>query len=111
MIVQGTAERYDFVVDFSSFPVGKKLYLVNCLKFVDGRRIGSEMDPINALKGDGQDPCVGAIMQFNVASSVPSIDDPTATNTIANSCGANDMSRVVDPNGLGPHGKSPPLHR
>jgi hypothetical protein len=44
---------------------------------------------------------VGAIMQFQIASSVPSIDDPTATNTIANSCGANDMSRVVDPNDLG----------
>jgi len=101
MIIQGTAERYDFVVDFSQFPVGKKLYLVNMLKFQDGRKIATELTLNQALGGDGADPCVGPIMQFNIASSVPSIDDPTATNTIANSCGANDMSRVVDPDDLG----------
>ncbi|HSB69886.1 MAG TPA: multicopper oxidase domain-containing protein [Candidatus Methylomirabilis sp.] len=36
-------------------------------------------------------------MEFKVASSVQSIDDPTATSTIANCCGANDLSRVNDP--------------
>jgi manganese oxidase len=41
-------------------------------------------------------------MEFEVVSAVPSIDDPTAVNTIANACGANDMSRVVDPDAIGP---------
>jgi len=97
MIVQGTAERYDFVLDFSSFPVGKTLYLVNLLKFTDGRRVATEFTPRQALSGDAADPCVGAIMQFKIASAVPSVDDPTAVNTIANCCGANDLSLVTDP--------------
>jgi len=97
MIIQGTAERYDFVIDFSSFPVGKKLYLVNTVKFTDGRRAGAQFNLNQALAGDPADPCVGAIMEFRVASSVPSVDDPTAVNTIANACGANDLSLVKDP--------------
>ncbi|HEX6829695.1 MAG TPA: hypothetical protein VF104_12040, partial [Burkholderiales bacterium] len=106
MDIQGTAERYDFVIDFSrgldpTSQVGKKYYLVNLLKFTDGRRVGAELTVRQALGGDGADPCVGAIMEFEVVSSVPSIDDPTATNTIANACGANDMSRIVDPDDLG----------
>jgi len=97
MDIQGTAERYDFVIDFSRFPVGKKLYLVNMLKFQDGRNPAAELTLNEALAGDAQDPCVGAIMEFRIASSVPSIDDPTAVNTIANACGANDTSSVADP--------------
>src|SRR5262249_38497387 len=40
------------------------------------------------------DPAVGRIMQFNIASQVPSVDNPGLMLTIANSCGANDQSRV-----------------
>ncbi len=106
MIVQGTAERYDFVIDFSqgrnpNTQVGKKFYLVNMLKFQDGRRVAAEFTLRQALSGDSADPCVGAIMEFEVVSEIPSIDDPTATNTIANACGTNDTSRVVDPDDLG----------
>src|SRR5262245_17078413 len=102
MIVQGTAERYDFVIDFSrgqspASQVGKKYYLVNQLKFVDGRRIAAQFTQRQALAGDGADPCVGAIMEFEVVSELPSIDDPTAVNTIANCCGAQDQSLVNDP--------------
>ncbi len=35
--VQAIAERYDIIVDFSQFPVGTKLYMVNTLAFDDGR--------------------------------------------------------------------------
>jgi len=97
MDIQGTAERYDFVIDFSKYPVGQKLYLVNLLKFQDGRRIASQLTLNQALAGDSQDPCVGAIMEFRVASAVQSVDDPTATNTIDNACGANDTSSIADP--------------
>src|SRR6185369_7169944 len=94
--IQGTAERYDFVIDFSQFPVGKKLYLVNMLKFSNGKGPDGAVTMRQALSASAQadDPCLGAIMQFTIASSVPSIDDPTAVNTIANACGANDMSLV-----------------
>src|SRR5262249_32807753 len=33
-----------------------------------------------ALAGDPSDPCIGSIMQFNVASSVPSVDAPGQFN-------------------------------
>jgi manganese oxidase len=97
MIIQGTGERYDVVIDFSSFPVGKRLYLVNMAQFDNGRGPQAQLTLNQALAGVAADPCVGAILEFRVASAVPSIDDPTAVNTIANACGANDMSRVVDP--------------
>jgi FtsP/CotA-like multicopper oxidase with cupredoxin domain len=102
MDMQGTAERYDFVIDFSQgrtpqLQVGKKYYLVNLLEFSNGRGPDKTLSLSDALSGKSDDPCVGAIMEFKVASSVQSIDDPAATNTIANSCGANDMSLVNDP--------------
>jgi FtsP/CotA-like multicopper oxidase with cupredoxin domain len=96
---QGTAERYDFVLDFSKYKVGQKLYIVNLAAFSNGRAPDSSLTIRQALSASAQaaDPAVGAVMQFTIVSSVPSIDDPTATNTIANSCGANDMSLVNDP--------------
>jgi FtsP/CotA-like multicopper oxidase with cupredoxin domain len=102
MIIQGTAERYDFVIDFSrgqspSSQVGKKYYLVNKVKFTDGRRPGAEFTLSRALAGDGADPAVGAIMEFEVVSEVESIDEPGTMNTIANCCGAQDLSLVNDP--------------
>jgi manganese oxidase len=102
MIIQGTAERYDFVIDFSrgldpASQVGNKYYLVNQVKFTDGRRPGAEFNINQALAGDTSDPCVGAILQFEVVNAAPSIDDPTAVNTVANCCGANDLSLINDP--------------
>lgn len=97
--IQSTAERYDFVVDFSKFKVGQKLYLVNMLKFSTGIGPDKAITLRDALtsRAQSEDPCVGAIMEFHIASEVPSIDEPGAMNTIANSCGANDMSLVNDP--------------
>jgi FtsP/CotA-like multicopper oxidase with cupredoxin domain len=101
--IQATAERYDFIVDFSPYlakvkagqPV--KLYLVNLLEFSNGRKPDKTLTLAEALSGQNADPVPGAIMEFNIASSVPSIDEPGAFNTIANACGANDMSLVNDP--------------
>ncbi|NMG44364.1 multicopper oxidase domain-containing protein [Aromatoleum toluvorans] len=97
--MQGTAERYDFVLDFSKFKVGQKLYLVNMLKFSSGKGPDTALTLRDALtsKAQSDDPCLGAIMEFRIASEVPSIDEPGAMNTIANSCGANDMSLINDP--------------
>jgi FtsP/CotA-like multicopper oxidase with cupredoxin domain len=99
MDIQGTAERYDFVIDFSPFPVGKKLYLVNMAEFSSGEKLDGTVTLRQALSPAAQsdDPALGAIMEFRIASEVPSIDEPGAMNTIANSCGVNDMSLVNDP--------------
>jgi FtsP/CotA-like multicopper oxidase with cupredoxin domain len=104
---QGTAERYDFVVDFSrgqnpASQVGKEYYLVNLLEFSNGRKPDETLTLGQALSGLSPDSAVGAIMKFRVVSEVPSVDEPGAVNTIANACGANDLSRAVDPDDLGP---------
>jgi FtsP/CotA-like multicopper oxidase with cupredoxin domain len=99
MDIQSTAERYDFVIDFSKFKVGQKLYLVNMLKHSTGEKFDKPLSVREALSAKAQydDPALGAIMEFRIASEVASVDEPGAMNTIANSCGANDMSLVNDP--------------
>jgi FtsP/CotA-like multicopper oxidase with cupredoxin domain len=110
MDVQGTAERYDFVIDFSAgqrdsttglnAQVGKTYYLVNLCEHSDGKGPKTFVSIQEALAGKSDDPCVGAIMQFKVASQVRSIDDPRAMNTIDNACGARDRSWVRDPDAI-----------
>jgi FtsP/CotA-like multicopper oxidase with cupredoxin domain len=92
---QGTAERYDIVVDFSQFRPGDKIRMVNRLRMRDdGRGPKDALSLGQALAGDRDDPAIGAIMEFRVVSSVPSVDAPGAVLTIANSCGVNDKSQV-----------------
>jgi FtsP/CotA-like multicopper oxidase with cupredoxin domain len=74
---QGTAERYDIVVDFSTFPIGDTVQLVNTLLQTDGRLPTGQVSLKSALKGVPSDPMVGPILQFNVVSQVMSVDDPT----------------------------------
>jgi FtsP/CotA-like multicopper oxidase with cupredoxin domain len=76
---QGTAERYDIIVDFSRFRTGDVAYLVNTLKQTDGRKPDSQQKLADALKGDHNDPAMGAIMQFRIVNSVQSVDDPAVT--------------------------------
>ena len=92
---QGNAERYDIVVDFSMFPVGSRVYLVNELRMRDdGRGPKEALSLADALKGRSDDPVIGKIMEFRVVSSVPSVDAPGQTLTVADSCGPNDKSQV-----------------
>ena len=92
---QGVAERYDIVVDFSIFPVGSRIKLVNLLKMRDdGRGPQGALSLAEALAGLLSDPVVGPMMEFRVVSSVPSVDQPGTTLTVANSCGPNDRSQV-----------------
>jgi FtsP/CotA-like multicopper oxidase with cupredoxin domain len=76
---QGTAERYDIIVDFSQFKVGDVAYLVNTLQSTTGLKPDGQLRLRDALAGDNADPAVGAIMQFRVVSQVQSVDDPTVT--------------------------------
>ncbi len=77
---QGIAERYDIVVDFSSFTVGSSLKLVNKLRMRDdGRGPTDTLSLSAALAGDPNDPVIGPVLEFRVASSVPSVDVPGVT--------------------------------
>src|SRR4029077_7628636 len=78
--MQGIAERYDVVVDFSTFSIGSKVRLVNRLRMrEDGR---GEQDAItlreaaSLTNGDPNDPVVGPIMQFRVVNQLESVDVP-----------------------------------
>ena len=74
---QGTAERYDIIVDFSRFRIGDKVRLVNQSKMrEDGRGPRQDLTLAQALAGDPADPCIGAIMEFRVVGQVQSVDVP-----------------------------------
>ena len=77
---QGTAERYDIVVDFSTLAVGAKVRLVNRLRMRDDGRgptdaltLRQAAGLLNGLPGD---PAVGPLMEFRVVSQVESVDVP-----------------------------------
>ena len=92
---QGIAERYDIVVDFSLFPVGARLNLVNRLLMrPDGRGPLGALSLAEALAGRPDDPVIGKMLEFRVVSSVTSVDAPGQVLTVANSCGPNDKSQV-----------------
>ena len=77
---QGTAERYDIVVDFSRFRVGDRVRLVNQLQMRDdGRGPKQDLTLAQALAGDPNDPCIGPILEFRVSSTVQSVDAPGFT--------------------------------
>src|SRR5262245_44940601 len=77
---QGTAERYDIVVDFSKFRTGDRIQLVNLLQMRDdGRGPKNTLSLAQALAGDPNDPTIGPIMEFRVVTSVPSVDAPGQT--------------------------------
>ena len=82
--IQAIAERYDIIVDFSPFPAGTKLYMVNTLEHDNGRRPNavipladivtrrpyrSPLDPdtIPAYSHCwSDDPVVGKVLEFRV---------------------------------------------
>jgi FtsP/CotA-like multicopper oxidase with cupredoxin domain len=91
---QGIAERYDIIVDFSRFRVGDKLHLVNVLQQTSGNKPDGAVTLAQAMQGNVLDPVLGAMLQFRIVASVPSVDVPGYPLTTANSCGANDKSVV-----------------
>ena len=82
--VQGVAERFDIIVDFSRFRVNDELYLVNLMEHEDGRGPNRAVTVADAMNGRSSDPAVGPVMKFLVSSSVQSVDDPGFTWTTAN---------------------------
>jgi FtsP/CotA-like multicopper oxidase with cupredoxin domain len=76
----GIAERYDIVIDFSTYSLGEKLHMVNCAEHVDGRKVSDDLTLAQALSGGSLDPCVGRFLEFRV------VRDPVGP----------DVSRVPD---------------
>ena len=73
--MQGPAERYDIVVDFSTFRVGDNVKLVNLLKQTDGRKPDKTMSVSDALRGVAEDTTVGPIMMLKIVDRVRSVDN------------------------------------
>jgi FtsP/CotA-like multicopper oxidase with cupredoxin domain len=73
---QGTAERYDIIVDFSRFSIGDRVTLVNSLQQTDGRKPDQQVPLAQALGRNQNDPAMGPILQFRIVSQVASVDVP-----------------------------------
>src|SRR5262249_1579111 len=71
---QGTAERYDIIVDFSQFRIGDTVTLVNTLQQTDGRKPDGQLPLLQALAGNSPDPAIGGILQFRIVDQVESVD-------------------------------------
>ena len=64
---QGTAERYDVVIDFSRYSAGTRVHLVNLAEHNDGRRVAKDLSIAEAVSGRSSDPCVGRLLEFRIA--------------------------------------------
>jgi FtsP/CotA-like multicopper oxidase with cupredoxin domain len=74
---QGTAERYDIVIDFSQFKIGDKVYLVNTLASTTGLKPDGQVKLQQAFQNNFKnDPAVGQILEWRIVSQVPSVDLP-----------------------------------
>jgi FtsP/CotA-like multicopper oxidase with cupredoxin domain len=66
---QGIAERYDWVIDFSRYKLGDKVWLVNVCEHQDGKKPSQDRTVADALAGKSSDPCVGKILEFRITSN------------------------------------------
>jgi manganese oxidase len=63
---QGIAERYDWVIDFSKYSIGSKVWMVNVCEHVDGKKPSKDLTVAQALSGQSLDPCVGKFLEFRI---------------------------------------------
>jgi FtsP/CotA-like multicopper oxidase with cupredoxin domain len=63
---QGIAERYDWVIDFSRYNVGDKVWMVNVAEHRNGKKPNADLTIAQALSGASLDPCVGKFMEFRI---------------------------------------------
>jgi FtsP/CotA-like multicopper oxidase with cupredoxin domain len=118
---QGIGERYDIVIDFSRYPVGAKVWMVNLAEHEDGRAPSNDLSLADALAGKSSDPGVGKFLEFRIvrnpatpdASQVPAtlIPNPdlskipvARTRVFEFSRGANQTTSDPVSSGRGPWG-------
>jgi manganese oxidase len=63
---QGIAERYDWVIDFSRYNIGDKVWMVNVAEHRSGKKPNADLTIAQALSGASLDPCVGKFMEFRI---------------------------------------------
>ena len=88
--VQGTAERFDVIIDFSGFKPGDRLHLVNVLQHSTGLLPKQTVPLAQALSGVADDPAVGPILEFRIVDQVESVDLPG----IVHKAGDQDLSQL-----------------
>jgi FtsP/CotA-like multicopper oxidase with cupredoxin domain len=86
---QGIAERYDIVIDFSKYPVGEKLHLVNLCEHWDpenaelnGKKPIADLTLAAALSGTSLDPCVGRFLEFRIVREPATADMSRVPSTL-----------------------------
>jgi FtsP/CotA-like multicopper oxidase with cupredoxin domain len=63
---QGIAERYDWVIDFSRYNIGDKVWMVNVAEHANGKKPAADLSLADALAGKSNDPCVGKFLEFRI---------------------------------------------
>jgi manganese oxidase len=63
---QGIAERYDWVIDFSRYNIGDKVWMVNVAEHRNGKKPNADLTVAQALAGASLDPCVGKFLEFRI---------------------------------------------
>ncbi|SHF88940.1 Multicopper oxidase [Loktanella atrilutea] len=76
----GVAERFDIVVDFSSFAVGQRINMINLITHTSGRGPKGQVNYKVADNGRSGDPATGSLLQFRIVDSVESVDVPGVTH-------------------------------
>jgi FtsP/CotA-like multicopper oxidase with cupredoxin domain len=63
---QGIAERYDWVIDFSRYNIGDRVWMVNVAEHRNGKKPNADLTIAQALSGASLDPCVGKFLEFRI---------------------------------------------
>ena len=119
---QGTAERFDIVIDFSNYSIGDKLHLVNLADHsstedgeseLNGKKVERDLSLAAALSGTCLDPCVGRFLEFRVVRDparpdVSRVPDVLIPNPDLSSIPvARERTFVFGKDGQNPAGSSP----
>jgi manganese oxidase len=79
---QGIAERYDWVIDFSRYNIGDKVWMVNTCEHKDGKKPSADLTLAQALSGTSTDPCVGKFLEFRIVRNPATPDVSQVPNVL-----------------------------
>jgi FtsP/CotA-like multicopper oxidase with cupredoxin domain len=79
---QGIAERYDWVIDFSRYNIGDKVWMVNVCEHQDGKKPSKDRTLADALGGKSADPCVGKFLEFRIVRNPAQPDQSQVPATL-----------------------------
>src|SRR6267142_2178044 len=79
---QGIAERYDWVIDFSRYSIGDKVWLVNVVEHNDGKKPTRDLSIADAIAGKSTDPCVGKFLEFRIVRNPAQPDQSQVPATL-----------------------------